>query len=238
MEHVLVTFGVVGVAAEYDAVRRQSISGIFSSYTGVASGDILTTVAEDGPSRVGVLVDITVPTGTAASSIASTINNGIFRSVEVLQAALQNTGGTVVSDLGTVRIEERYVAVFPPPGPGPPLSETIIIVIAVGGVVGLIALIFVARNCDAAKLRETVRLVLGIARTATGSGPGAESADPADARTINVVVSTDAPKSKPDASKSKPNASKSKPDASKSKPNASKSKPNASKSKPDAPETI
>lgn len=192
VERVYAPFNVVGRTSEFPAARRQSISSVFSSYTGIAADEILTTV-RDAASGVDVNVDNSVPRGTTGASIASTLNNGIMRSKDILQAALQNTGGTIVNSVGDVSIVESYVYVYPPPGPPPPLSETLIIVIAVGGVLALIALIGVARYCDAGKLRETTRLVLGIARTATGGGP-----PPADdeeetkkkGQNINIVVKT------------------------------------------------
>jgi hypothetical protein len=116
-----------------------------------------------------------------------------MRSADILQAALQNTGGTIVTSVGAVAVVPSYEVVYPPPGPGPPLSETIIIVIAVGGVLGLVALIGVARYCNADMLRETTRLVLGIARTATGQGVPKVEDDKTEntKKTINVVVKTE-----------------------------------------------
>lgn len=190
-ERVYAPFSAVGETTDFSAARRQSISSVFSSYTGIATGDILTTVA-DSVSGVDVTVDHAVPSGTTGASIASALNNGIMRSKDILQAALQNTGGTIVDTVGSVSIVEAYEFVYPPPGPGPPLSETIIIVIAVGGVLAFVALIGVARYCDAGKLRETTRLVLGITRTALGGGP--PPADPDDGGSekkgpnINIVV--------------------------------------------------
>ena len=198
VERVYAPFNVVGSVSEFPASRRQSISSVFSSYTGIATGDILTT-ARDAASGVDIVVDHTVPTGTSGASIASTLNNGIMRSRNILQAALQNTGGTIVNSVGDVSIVESYEYVYPPPGPGPPLSETLIIIITVGGVLGLIALIGVARYCDAGKLRETTRLLLGIARTATGGGPPAVEDDDDEKKkgqNINIVVKTDGDSSK------------------------------------------
>lgn len=186
VERVYAPFQALGTTAEFTAARRQSVSSVFSSYTGIATGDILTTVATSATGGVDVTVDHTVPSGTSGASIASALNNGIMRSASVLQAALQNTGGTIVTSIGSVSIVEGYEFVYPPPGPAPPLSETLIIVIAVGGVLALIALIGVARYCDAGKLRETTRLVLGLARTATGGGAPAmeEETKPAPIRVV------------------------------------------------------
>lgn len=198
VERVYAPFNVVGSASEFTAARRQSISSVFSSYTGIATGDILTT-AQDAASGVDIVVDHSVPTGTSGASIASTLNNGIMRSQSILQAALQNTGGTIVNSVGGVSIVESYEYVYPPPGPGPPLSETLIIILTVGGVLALIALIGVARYCDAGKLRETTRLVLGIARTATGGGtPAVEDDDDEKKKgqNINIVVKTEGDSSK------------------------------------------
>jgi len=178
VERVYAPFQALGTTAEFTAARRQSVSSVFSSYTGIATTDILTTVASSSTvGGVDVTVDHTVPSGTSGASIASALNNGIMRSESVLQAALQNTGGTIVTAIGSVSIVEGYEYVYPPPGPGPPLSETLIIVIAVGGVLALIALIGVARYCDAGKLRETTRLLLGLARTVTGGGAPAMEED-------------------------------------------------------------
>lgn len=194
VERVYAPFNAIGSASEFTASRRQSISSVFSSYTGIDVGDILTT-ARNAASGVDITVDHSVPAGTTGASIASTLNNGIMRSNSILQAALQNTGGTIVNSVGDVSIVEGFEYVYPPPGPAPPLSETLIIIIAVGGVLALFALIGVARYCDAGKLRETTRLVLGIARTATGGSAPAMDDDEGEKKkkkgqNINIVVQT------------------------------------------------
>lgn len=193
VESVHATFTALGREGDFSASRKQSISSVFSSYTGVATDDIFTTVtASETLDRVDILVDHSIPSGTAGSSIASTLNNGIMRSVEILQAALQSTGGTIVESINGVAIDERYVAVYPPPAPGPAFSDTIIIVIVAGGVLGLIALIFIARNCDAEKLKATTNLATGVLSRLRGGGGEAEKEKP----TIKVVMQADTPNPK------------------------------------------
>ena len=170
-------FQAQGEASEYPPSRRQSIATRFSSYTGIASADIAVFVTDDpnNANTVDVRVDHTIPTGTSAASIASTLNNGILRGVDVLQAALTQTGGTIVTAVFAATVTTRYVAVYPPPAPGPAFTETMIIVITVGGVVALIALIFIARQCDAQRLNEFTTLVLGVLSRFRGGGGGGEA---------------------------------------------------------------
>tara|TARA_B110001452_G_scaffold4181_1_gene3830 strand:- start:14487 stop:15254 length:768 start_codon:yes stop_codon:yes gene_type:complete len=167
-------FQAQGEVSEYPPSRRQSVATRFSSYSGIAPVDIAVFVTDDPNSAntVDVRVDHTIPTGTSAATIVSTLNNGILRGVDVLQAALTQTGGTVVTTVFAATVATRYVAVYPPPSPGPTITETMIIVITVGGVFALIALIFIARQCDAEKLNEFTTLVLGILRRIPGGGGG------------------------------------------------------------------
>lgn len=167
-------FQAQGEASEYPPSRRQSIATRFSSYTGIAAADIAVFVTDDpnNPTIVDVRVDHTIPTGTSAASIASTLNNGILRGVDVLQAALTQTGGTIVTAVFAATVATRYVAVYPPPAPGPAFTETMIIVITVGGVLALVALIFIARQCDAQRLNEFTTLVLGVLSRYRGGGGG------------------------------------------------------------------
>ena len=173
-------FQAIGEESEYPPSRRQSIGTRFSSFTGIAPGDIAVFVTDDpnNADTVDVRVDHTIPTGTSAASIASTLNNGILRGVDVLQAALTQTGGTIVRAIFAATVATRYVAVFPPPAPGPAFTETIIIVLTVGGVLALVALIFIARQCDAQKLNEFTKLVLGILSRVPGVGGARESSSP------------------------------------------------------------
>lgn len=204
VERVNAPFTAIGTASEFTPARRQSISTVFSTYTGIAAADILTS-ASDTSDGVSILVDHSVPSGTTAASVASSLNNGIMRSADILQAALQNTGGTLVTSVGSVAIVPSYEVVYPPDGPGPPLSETLIIVIAVGGVLGLIALIGVARYCDADLLRETTRLIMGVARVATGGGAPKDDDSEGKKKSVNVVVKTgeDEKKATPSSPKNK-----------------------------------
>lgn len=167
-------FQARGEASEYPPSRRQSIATRFSSYTGIASADIAVFVTDDpnNANTVDVRVDHTIPTGTSAATIASTLNNGILRGVDVLQAALTQTGGTIVTAVFAATVATRYVAVYPPPAPGPAFTETMIIVITVGGVLALVALIFIARQCDAQRLNEFTTLVLGVLSRFRGGGGG------------------------------------------------------------------
>lgn len=170
-------FQAQGETREYPPSRRQSIATRFSSYTGIATTDIAVFVTNE-PSNaniVNVRVDHTVPTGTSAATIASTLNNGILRSVDVLQAALTQTGGTVVTVVFAATVATSYVAVYPPPAPGPVFTETMIIVITVGGVLALVALIFIARQCDARRLNEFTTLVLGVLSRFQGKNGNGES---------------------------------------------------------------
>lgn len=157
-------FQAQGEASEYPPSRRQSIAMRFSSYTGIPSADIAVFITDDpnNPNTVDVRVDHTIPTGTSAASIASTLNNGILRGVDVLQAALTQTGGTIVTAVFAASVATRYVTVYPPPAAGPAFTETMIIVITVGGVLALVALIFIARECDAQRLNEFTALVVGV----------------------------------------------------------------------------
>tara|TARA_B110001450_G_scaffold87075_1_gene82932 strand:+ start:12657 stop:13454 length:798 start_codon:yes stop_codon:yes gene_type:complete len=171
-------FRAQGEAGEYTASRRQSIATRFSSYTGIVSADIAVFVTNDpttNASTVDVRVDHAIPTGTSTATIVSTLNNGILRSVDVLQAALTQTGGTIVSEVFPATVVTRYVAVYPPPSPGPAFSETMIIVITVGGVLALVALIFIARQCDSQSLNEFTILVLGVLNRVRGGGGGGET---------------------------------------------------------------
>lgn len=167
-------FQAQGEASEYPPSRRQSIGTRFSAYTGIAPDDIAVFVSDDpnNDNTVDVRVDHTIPTGTSAASIASTLNNGILRGVDVLQAALTQTGGTIVTAVFAANVATRWVAVYPPPAPGPAFTETMIIVIVVGGVLALVALIFIARQCDAKKLNEFTSLVLGVLNRVFGRGGG------------------------------------------------------------------
>ena len=167
-------FQAQGEASEYPPSRRQSIGTRFSAYTGIAPDDIAVFVSDDpnNDNTVDVRVDHTIPTGTSAASIASTLNNGILRGVDVLQAALTQTGGTIVTAVFAANVATRWVAVYPPPAPGPAFTETMIIVIVVGGVLALVALIFIARQCDAKKLNEFTSLVLGVLNRVLGRGGG------------------------------------------------------------------
>ena len=167
-------FQAQGEASEYPASRRQSIATRFSSYTGIAAADIAVFVTDDpnNANIVDVRVDHTIPTGTSTATIASTLNNGILRGVDVLQAALTQTGGTIVTAVFAATVATRYVAVYPPPAPGPAFTETMIIVITVGGVLALVALIFIARQCDAQRLNEFTTLVLGVLSRLRGGGGG------------------------------------------------------------------
>lgn len=169
-------FQAQGGAGEYPPSRRQSIATRFSSYTGVAAADIAVFVTDDpnNANTVDVRVDHTIPTGTSAASIASTLNNGILRGVDVLQAALTQTGGTIVTAVFAATVATRYVAVYPPPAPGPAFTETMIVVITVGGVLALVAFIFIARQCDAQRLNEFTILVLGVLSRFRGGGGGGE----------------------------------------------------------------
>jgi hypothetical protein len=168
-------FQAQGEASEYPPSRRQSIAMRFSSYTGIPSADIAVFVTDDpNANTVDVRVDHTIPTGTSAASIASTLNNGILRGVDVLQAALTQTGGTIVTAVFAASVATRYVAVYPPPAPRPAFTETMIIVITVGGVLALVALIFIARQCDAQRLNEFTTLVLGVLSRFRGGGGGDE----------------------------------------------------------------
>lgn len=165
-------FQAQGQTSEYPPSRRQSIATRFSSYTGIATADIAVFVTDEpnNANTVDVRVDHTVPTGTSAATIVSTLNNGILRSVNVLQAALTQTGGTIVTDVFAATVATRYVAVYPPPAPGPAFTETMIIVITVGGVLALVTLIFIARQCDAQRLNEFTTLVLGVFSRLRGGG--------------------------------------------------------------------
>jgi hypothetical protein len=165
-------FQARGEAGEYPPSRRQSIATRFSSYTGIAVADIAVFVTDEpnNANVVDVRVDHTVPTGTSAATIASTLNNGILRGKDVLQAALTQTGGTLVTAVFAATVATRYVAVYPPPAPGPAFTETMIIVITVGGVLALVALIFIARQCDAQRLNEFTTLVLGVLSRFRGGG--------------------------------------------------------------------
>lgn len=167
-------FQAQGEASEYPPSRRQSIGTRFSAYTGIAPDDIAVFVTDDpnNDNTVDVRVDHTIPTGTSAASIASTLNNGILRGVDVLQAALTQTGGTIVTAVYAANVATRWVAVYPPSAPGPAFTETMIIVITVGGVLALVALIFIARQCDAQKLNEFTSLVLGVLNRVFGRGGG------------------------------------------------------------------
>ena len=189
-ERVDVTFHAVGTADEFGTDRTRGISNVFTSYTGVT--DVQTTVTDSNSSGVTILVQLDPPQGSTGASITSTLNNGIMRSVSVLQSAMQGTGGTIVTSIGGVEITTRYEVVFPSPSE-PPLSQTVIIIIVISGVVALIALIGVARYCDAGKLRATTNLTFGIARTATGTGV---PSDVADAPVAPVAVASVAPMSK------------------------------------------
>ena len=200
VDRVYAPFTAVGTAAEFTPVRRQSISTVFSTFTGIATTDILTSVSNVS-NGVSILVDHSVPSGTTGASVASSLNNGIMRSTDVLQAALQNTGGTIVTSVSSVAIGPSYEVVYPPTDAGPPLSETLIIVIVVCSVLGIVALIGLARYCDAELLRETTRLIMGIARAVTGGGVAKEDDD--KKKTINVVVRTDDKKEAAPIKKSK-----------------------------------
>jgi len=169
-------FQAQGEASEYPPSRRQSIATRFSSYTGIPPADIAVFVTDEpnNANTVDVRVDHTIPTGTSAASIASTLNNGILRGVDVLQAALTQTGGTIVTAVFAATVATRYVVVYPPPAPGPAFTETMIIVITVGGVLALVALIFIARQCDAQRLNEFTTLVLGVLSRFRGGGGGGE----------------------------------------------------------------
>lgn len=172
VEVVRAEFQAQGEASEYPPSRRQSIATRFSSYTGIAAADIAVFVTDDpnNANTVDVRVDHTIPTGTSAATIASTLNNGVLRGVDVLQAALTQTGGTIVTAVSAATVATRYVAVYPPPAPGPAFTETMIIVITVGGVLALVALIFIARQCDAQRLNEFTALVLGVLSRYRGGG--------------------------------------------------------------------
>lgn len=198
VERVHAPFTAMGASTEFTAVRRQSISSVFSTYTGIAVADILTSTT-DVEEGVSILVDHAVPQGTTGTSVASALNNGVMRSVDILQSALQNTGGTIVVSVSSVSLVSEYEVVYPPPGPGPPLSETLIIVIAVGGVLALVALIGIARYCNADMLRETTTLILGIVGTVTGRGGGSGGGEnDANKEPVTVVLKT------PDAVKTPP----------------------------------
>lgn len=165
-------FQAQGEASEYPPSRRQSIATRFSSYTGIAAADIAVFVIDEPntANTVDVRVDHTIPTGTSAATIASTLNNGVLRGVDVLQAALTQTGGTIVTAVFAATVATRYVAVYPPPAPGPVFTETMIVVITIGGVLALVALIFIARQCDAQRLNEFTALVLGVLSRLRGGG--------------------------------------------------------------------
>jgi len=167
-------FQAQGEASEYPPSRRQSIATRFSSYTGITAADIAVFVNDDpnNANIVDVRVDHTIPTGTSAATVASTLNNGILRGVDVLQAALTQTGGTIATVVFAATVATRYVAVYPPPAPGPAFTETMIIVVTVGGVLALIALIFIARQCDAQRLNEFTTLVLGVLSRLQGGRGG------------------------------------------------------------------
>lgn len=178
-------FQAQGDPSEYPPSRRQSIATRFSSYTGIAAADIAVFVTDDpiNANIVDVRVDHAIPTGTSAASIASTLNNGILRGVDVLQVALTQTGGTIVTTVFAAMVATRYVAVYPPPIPGPAFTETMVIVITVGGVFALVALIFIARECDAQRLNEFTRLVLGVFSRFRWGGGGEGTTDGTDRTT-------------------------------------------------------
>lgn len=189
-------FQAQGEASEYPPSRRQSIATRFSSYTGIAAADIAVFVTDDpnNANTVDVRVDHTIPTGTSAATIASTLNNGILRGVDVLQAALTQTGGTIVTAVFAATVATRYVAVYPPPAPGPAFTETMIIVITVGGVLALVALIFIARQCDAQRLNEFTTLVLGVlSRFRGGGGGGNEKSEDKGKKTARAPIDTPPP---------------------------------------------
>lgn len=191
-------FQAQGEASEYPPSRRQSIATRFSSYTGIAAADIAVFVTDDpnNANTVDVRVDHTIPTGTSAATIASTLNNGILRGVDVLQAALTQTGGTIVTAVFAATVATRYVAVYPPPAPGPAFTETMIIVITVGGVLALVALIFIARQCDAQRLNEFTTLVLGVLSRFRGGG-GNETSEDRGKTTSRARIDTPPPPSPP-----------------------------------------
>jgi hypothetical protein len=168
---VRVEFKSLGDVSLFSPSVQRSIAARFSLYIGIATEDIAVFVTDDpnNADRVDVRVDHDIPTGTSAAKIASTLNNGLLRHIDVLQTALQFTGGVVlVQQIFAATIVTRYVAVFPPSAPGPAFTETMIIVITVGGVVAMVALIFIARQCDAEKLNEFTKLVLGILGIVSG----------------------------------------------------------------------
>ena len=163
VEVVTANFEALGTAESFSPDRRTSIAGVFSSYTGVATADIYVSVEDVADSEISQLqVEHVIPQGTAGASIAHALNNGIMSDAAVLQSALVNTGGTIVYALGLVELTQRNEVVYPPPGPGPPFSQTLIIVFAIAGIVALIVLVFLARYCDADRLRETRKLIASV----------------------------------------------------------------------------
>ena len=158
---VVASFTASGDAATFPPSTRSNIAGVFSQYTGVATNSIYVGVEDDTTDVVLVEVEHTPPDGTTPETITSTLNTGIMRSGQVLQGALSSAGVVVVS-LGTVSIVQKPRVGVPGEPPPEAFTQTTIIVIAVAGVAGLFLLIFIARQCDPERLRETTKLAVNV----------------------------------------------------------------------------
>lgn len=127
-----------------------------------------------------VVVEIVMPPLVTPAQVTRNLDETILASDEAATQAFVPsvptflTGAVVTS---TVIQERPILEEFPPAVPGPEFTETTIIILAIASVVGLFFLIFIARNCDADKLRETTRLFTSVYDRVTGRG-GSEAKAP------------------------------------------------------------